>query len=38
MNGKQPTGAEILATLIRLFADQEGVTITYEIEERKKTA
>lgn len=38
MNGKQPNGADILATLIRLLAEQEGVTITYELEERKKTA
>ena len=26
------TGENILKTLIKLFAEQEGVTITYEIE------
>lgn len=38
MNGKQPTGADLLAMLIRLLAEQEGVKITYELEERKKVA
>lgn len=38
MNGKQPNGADLLAMLIRLLAEQEGVKITYELEERKKVA
>lgn len=28
-----PKGKDLLATLIRLLADQEGVKITYELEE-----
>lgn len=28
---RQPKGEDILATLIKLFAEQEGVKITYEI-------
>lgn len=28
---KQPCGADLLATLINLYAKQEGVKITYEI-------
>lgn len=28
----EPTGAEILKTLLELLADQEGVKITYKIE------
>lgn len=31
---KEPRGADLLATLIDLLADQEGVKITYEIEEK----
>ncbi len=38
---REPNGLELLATLISLFAEQNGVTITYETEgrreERKKT-
>ena len=30
----QPNGADLLATLIKLLADQEGVKITFEIEKR----
>ena len=29
----EPNGKDLLATLIELLADQEGVKITYEIEE-----
>ena len=29
----EPNGKDLLATLIALLADQEGVKITYEIEE-----
>lgn len=32
---KEPNGKDLLATLIELLADQEGVKITYEIEEEK---
>lgn len=28
---KKPNGADLLATLVELLADQEGVKITYEI-------
>ena len=35
---KEPRGIDLLRTLIELYAKQEGVKITYEIEERKKTA
>lgn len=28
-----PNGTDLLATLIKLLADQEGVTITYTLEE-----
>ena len=31
---QQPNGAELLATLVSLLAEQEGVEITYEIEKR----
>ena len=31
-----PNGKDILATLVNLLADQEGVTITYELKEGKK--
>ena len=30
--GKEPKGTDLLATLIELLADQEGVKITYEFE------
>ncbi len=33
---KEPNGKQLLETLIKLYAEQEGVKITYEIEERKK--
>jgi hypothetical protein len=33
---KTPRGADLLATLIDLLAEQEGVKITYEIKERKE--
>ena len=33
---KEPNGKDLLATLIDLLADQEGVKITYEIEEVNK--
>ena len=34
---KQPNGIDLLAKLIELYADQEGVKITYEIETKEKT-
>lgn len=30
----KPSGADLMAILISLLADQEGVTITYELEEK----
>ena len=30
---KKPSGADLMAILIKLLADQEGVKITYELEE-----
>ena len=33
---KEPKGVDLLATLIDLLADQEGVKITYELTEEKK--
>lgn len=30
---KEPNGKDLLATLIELLADQEGVKITYELEQ-----
>jgi hypothetical protein len=30
---KEPNGKEILALLVELLAEQEGVRITYELEE-----
>ena len=33
---KEPKGKDLLKTLIELYAEQEGVKIKYEIEERKK--
>jgi hypothetical protein len=35
---KEPNGRDILRKLIDLYAKQEGVRITYELVERKKTA
>ena len=29
---KEPTGKDLLALLIELYAEQEGVKVTYEIE------
>ena len=37
MSNKPPSGAELLALLIDLLADQYHVKITYEIEEVKGT-
>lgn len=31
---KEPNGKDLLATLISLLAEQEGVKITYELAER----
>lgn len=31
-----PSGKDLFALLVSLYADQEGVTITYEVTERKK--
>jgi hypothetical protein len=31
-----PTGAEILHILLKLYAEQEGVKIKYEIKEKSK--
>jgi hypothetical protein len=31
-----PNGTDLLATLIKLLADQEGVTITYTLEQKKE--
>lgn len=31
---KEPNGLDLLATLINLLADQEGVKITYTLERR----
>jgi hypothetical protein len=33
---KKPTGEELMAILINLLADQEGVEIKYELEEKKE--
>lgn len=38
MNKKTPNGADLLETLIKLLAEQEGVKITYEIIEEAKGA
>lgn len=35
---KTPNGLDLLATLIDLLAEQEGVKITYELEEVKEEA
>jgi hypothetical protein len=32
--GTPPKGSDLMATLIRLLAEQEGVKITYEIERK----
>ena len=32
---KEPRGIDLLRTLIELYADQEGVKITYQLEEVK---
>ena len=32
---KEPKGQDLLATLIKLLAEQEGVKITYEFEKVK---
>ena len=31
-----PNGRDLFTLLVSLYADQEGVTITYEVTERKK--
>lgn len=36
MQQKEPRGIDLLAKLIEVYADQEGVQITYELTERKK--
>jgi hypothetical protein len=33
---KEPNGKNLLATLIKLLAEQEGVKITYELYETKE--
>ena len=33
---QEPNGKDLLATLIKLLAEQEGVKITYELETVKK--
>lgn len=35
---KTPTGAEILEILLKLYAEQENVKITYQIEAKEKKA
>lgn len=35
---KEPNGADLLKTLIRLLEDQEGVKITYEIGKKQVAA
>jgi hypothetical protein len=35
---KEPNGIDLLRKLIDLYAKQEGVKITYRIEEKEKTA
>ena len=34
---KEPNGKDLLATLIDLLADQEGVKIVYELEDANET-
>lgn len=31
---KEPNGTELLKTLVKLLADQEGVKVTYHIEKK----
>ena len=33
---KEPSGKQLLETLIKLYAEQEGVKISYVIEEKEK--
>lgn len=33
---KEPRGSDLLAMLVKLYAEQENVKITYQIEERNK--
>lgn len=33
---KQPNGADLMRTLVKLYTDQMGVKITCKIEERKE--
>lgn len=33
----EPKGADLLRTLIKLYAEQEGVKISYQIEKIKNT-
>lgn len=33
---KEPSGKQLLETLIKLYAEQEGVKIKYVIEEKEK--
>lgn len=33
---KKPSGRDLFELLISLYADQEGVSVTYEVIERKK--
>lgn len=33
---KEPTGKQLLETLIKLLEDQEGVKIKYKIEEKEE--
>ena len=37
MERKKPNGADILAILIKLYSDQEGVEITYERRGQNQT-
>ena len=34
---KEPTGTDLLAILIKLYAEQEGVNITYEVQTNERT-
>lgn len=33
---KEPKGIDLLETLVKLYAEQEGVKITYQLEQRSK--
>ena len=33
---KEPNGKQLLETLIKLYAEQEGVKISYKIEEKEQ--